>query len=252
MAARPSRPSLDRTAQAESACIIFAKAPIPGEVKTRLCHPLTDDEAASLHGSFVLDTLERTKGAVAKHHLSAARYLACSPSASHVFFQIMEERHGVTIFDQVGDDLGARMLHAFSTVFSRGHRKALIVGTDVPSLPADYYRQALTSLDHYDLMLGPATDGGYYMIALKHPRPELFTGIPWSTDQVLKLTRERAEGLGLKISLLPEWRDVDTLADLQALIKASALDSKRPKHEQIFSTRTAGALQFIGKQLASR
>src|SRR6478752_5743668 len=124
--------------------------------------------------------------------------------------------------------------------------------SNVPSLPADYYRQALTSLDHYDLMLGPATDGGYYIIALKHPLSELFTGIPWSTDQVLKLTRERAEGLGLKISLLPEWRDVDTLADLQALIKASALDSKRPKHEQIFSTRTAGALQFIGKQLASR
>lgn len=117
----PARPSSSTSAnnlsaRVESACIIFAKAPIPGEVKTRLCPPLTYDEAASLHGSFVLDTLERTKLAITTHRLLSDRYLACSPSASHVFFKIMEERHSVTIFDQVGEDVGARMHHSFTTV----------------------------------------------------------------------------------------------------------------------------------------
>src|SRR5215470_10128207 len=89
-----------------TALIIFARAPIPGQVKTRLCPPLTPDEAATLHGSFVLDMLERTKLAVVTLHLPCERYLACTPSSELVFFKIMEERQGVRLLDQVGKDLG--------------------------------------------------------------------------------------------------------------------------------------------------
>src|SRR5512134_3283592 len=105
-------------ARAESALVIFAKAPIPGQVKTRLCPPLTADEAATLHGSFVLDTLERTRTAVVKLRLPLDRYLACSPSSTLVFFKIMEERQAVKLIDQEGDDLGARMNQAFETMFA--------------------------------------------------------------------------------------------------------------------------------------
>lgn len=241
-----------RLQRAESALVIFAKAPIPGQVKTRLCPPLTPDEAATLHGSFVLDTLERTKTAVARLKLPFDRYLACAPSSTHVFFKIMEERQGVRLIDQVGDDLGARMQQAFETMFAGGYRRVLIVGTDVPTLPFDHYKQALALLETNDLVLGPAFDGGYYLIGLKRTAPDLFTGIPWSTDQVLKLTQEKAAKLGLKISLLSPWRDVDTIDDLQALIEASALDGKKPKNEHAFSSRTSGALQHIAKQLRSR
>ena len=90
-----------------TAFVIFAKAPIPGEVKTRLCPPLTPDEAATLHGSFVLDMLERSKTAVAKLKLPLDRYLACTPSSTLVFFKIMEERQGVKLIDQTGADLGS-------------------------------------------------------------------------------------------------------------------------------------------------
>ena len=228
-----------------AALVIFAKAPIPGEVKTRLCPPLTPDEAATLHGSFVLDMLERTTLAVATLQLPLHRYLACAPSSALVFFKIMEERQGVKLIDQVGDDLGARMQHAFETMFEKGYHRVCIVGTDVPSLPLDHYKQALALLETNDLVLGPALDGGYYLIGLTRAAPDLFTRIPWSTDRVLALTQERATTLGLNTALLPQWRDVDTIEDLHALIESSALDAKKPKNDQSFSSRTAGALQLI-------
>lgn len=231
---------------------MFAKAPIPGQVKTRLCPPLTPDEAATLHGSFVLDTLERTKTAVHKLKLPLDRCLACAPSSSLVFFKIMEERQNVRLIDQVGADLGERMTRAFDAMFAEGYRRVLIVGTDVPSLPLDHYKQALTLIETHDVVLGPALDGGYYLIGLAHAAPELFDGIPWSTDKVLSLTREKAAGLGLKTALLPPWRDVDTVDDLQVLIEAGSLDAKKPKHEQTLSSRTAGALQLLAKRLRTR
>jgi hypothetical protein len=84
------------------------------------------------------------------------------------------------------------------------------------------------------------------------PIPELFVDIPWSTDQVLRLTQEKAAVLKLKTALIQPWRDVDTLADLEALIEACATDSKRPKNERVFSARTAGVLQALAKRLRSR
>ncbi len=236
----------------QAALVLFAKAPIPGEVKTRLCPPLTPDEAATLHGCFVLDMLERSTLAVATLDLPFHRYLACAPSSALVFFKIMEERHGVKLIDQVGDDLGARMQHALETMFGKGYHRVCIVGTDVPSLPLDHYKQALALLETNDLVLGPALDGGYYLIGLTRAAPDLFTGIPWSTDRVLALTQERATTLGLNTALLPQWHDVDTIEDLQALMESSARDAKKPKNDQSFSSRTTGALQLIVNQLRSR
>jgi len=235
-----------------AALAIFAKAPLPGQVKTRLCPPLTPDEAATLHGSFVLDTLERTKTAASKLNLGFHRYLACAPAASLVFFQIMEERHGVTLLDQVGDNLGARMSHTCDVLFAKGYRRVVIVGTDVPSLPLEHYKQTFTLLDAHDVVLGPALDGGYYLLGLTRAVPDLFTDIPWSTDQVLARTKEQAAKLGLSTGLLPAWRDVDTIDDLVALIEASAADSRKPKHQQAFSSRTAGTLQLLAKRLRTR
>ena len=248
----PTSPHTSHLTPHRTALVIFAKAPIPGLVKTRLCPPLTRDEAATLHGSFVLDTLERTKTAVTKLKLPIDRYLACAPSATHVFFKIMEERQGVKLIDQLGDDLGARMNQAFQTLFAQGYRQVLLVGTDVPTLPLDHFKQALTALEPHDLVLGPALDGGYYLIGLKRPAPELFADIPWSTDQVLRHTQEKAATIGFKASLIEPWRDVDTLADLVALIEACAAEAKKPKNDRAFSSRTSGVLQALAKRLRSR
>jgi rSAM/selenodomain-associated transferase 1 len=242
----------ERRDNPSAALVIFAKAPVPGQVKTRLCPALTPDEAATLHGSFVLDTLERTKAAAAKYKLPLDRFLACAPSSAHVFFRIMEARHGVALLDQQGEDLGSRMQQVLATLFARGYRRICLVGTDVPSLPLTHYRDALESLTRHDLVIGPARDGGYYLIGMTRPLPDLFTDMPWSTDQVMALTRQRADAAALKTAVLPAWRDVDNLDDLRALINDSAADRKRPKPEQIFSSRTAGTLELLAKRLPTR
>jgi uncharacterized protein len=101
-------------------------------------------------------------------------------------------------------------------------------------------------------VLGPALDGGYYLIGLKRMAPELFADIPWSTDQVLRLTQETATAIGLKASLIQPWRDVDTLADLEALIEACNAEAKKAKNDRVFSSRTTGVLQALAKRLCSR
>jgi hypothetical protein len=252
MGQQPITRNLSPVTRADGALVIFAKAPVPGQVKTRLCPPLTPDEAATLHGSFVLDMLERTKLAVRQFRLPLDRILACAPDSKQVFFKIMEERHGVSLIDQAGEDLGARMHRAFTEMFVRDYRQVLIIGTDAPSLPLAYYQQAVVALKDHELVLGPAQDGGYYLIGLTRTVPELFSEIPWSTDQVLIQTRGKAERLRLKTAYLPPWRDIDTIQDLQALIEESRQDMKQPKQQRVFTTRTAGALDLIAKRLKTR
>ncbi len=204
---------------AESAVIIFAKAPIPGQVKTRLCPPLTPDEAATLHGTFVLDVLERSEDAQRGAPVAFDRHLCCAPSADHVYFKILGARHGVGLDTQTGEDLGARMRRAFETFFARGYRRVLIVGTDIPTLSPRLLNEAVAQLDDHDLVLGPALDGGYYLIGLTRPVPELFRDVPWSTSDVLPVTQRIAAGLNLRVALLAPQRDIDRLEDLQALIQ---------------------------------
>ncbi len=156
------------------------------------------------------------------------------------------------LIDQVGADLGARMNQAFQRLFAQGYRQVVLIGTDVPTLPLDHFKQALLALENHDLVLGPALDGGYYLIGLKRMAPELFVDMPWSTDQVLRLTQEKAATIGLKASLIQPWRDVDTLADLEALIQACTAEAKKPKNDRVFSSRTTGVLQALAKRLCSR
>jgi rSAM/selenodomain-associated transferase 1 len=251
-----SRPNASRS-PSDSALIIFAKAPIPGQVKTRLCPPLTPDEAASLHGSVVLDMLERSRNASALD-----RFVACAPSPDHVFFKILEERHGVRLIAQTGDDLGDRMARAFADVFALGYRQVLVIGTDLPTLPGSVFGEAVTVLAAHDVVLGPALDGGYYLIGLRKPSPGLFAGIPWSTDRVLPLTQQKAAALGLSIALLPVRRDIDTVDDLMAVIeetgagheargtRPSRTDPRTSHFEPgTLSPRTAGVLGLLANRL---
>jgi rSAM/selenodomain-associated transferase 1 len=250
-------------ARADDALVLFAKAPIPGQVKTRLCPPLTDDEAASLHGSFVLDALERSAQAamrgVAKHAPRFDRFVACAPSSEHVFFKILEERYGVRLIDQTGDDLGGRMEHALADMFRIGYQRSVIVGTDLPALPASVYEDVFGLLTQHDLVLGPSLDGGYYLIGLSRTAPELFRQIPWSTPDVLTLTQTKAHALGLNVALLQPQRDVDTIDDVLAIIHEAGLNSPQgavmksnKAKASLLSKRTADALQFIESRLKER
>jgi glycosyltransferase A (GT-A) superfamily protein (DUF2064 family) len=128
----------------------------------------------------------------------------------------------------------------------------LLSGTDLPSLPLSIYRDALAQLDRLPIVLGPALDGGYYLLGLTRPTPELFHQIPWSTAEVLKATVARAETAGLTVGQLQPWRDVDTIEDLRSIIQEAKQDERRPKPQRQFSARTAGTLQLIGQRLQAR
>jgi len=123
---------------------------------------------------------------------------------------------GEVLLPQAGDDLGARMAAAFAEAFRRGARRAAVIGTDVPWASRRVVVDALSALAAHDVVIGPTADGGYYLLALDRPRPELFQGIAWSTPSVLAATAERAAGLGLRVRMLDELPDIDTLEDVRA------------------------------------
>jgi rSAM/selenodomain-associated transferase 1 len=240
-------PHASRPEPARNALIIFAKAPIPGKVKTRLCPPLTDEEAATLHGSLVLDVLERTQLP------SMDRFMACAPSAEHVFFKILEERHGVRLLTQSGGDLGNRMQQALRAVLNSGYRRALLIGTDVPAISRSLLSQAMDLLGSHDVVLGPAADGGYYLIGLSRLIPELFVDMPWSSDRVCTLTEEKARGLGLMTGLLPRQRDLDTVQDLLAILEELGTGREGPAPlGSSLSRRTEGVLRTLAERIQNR
>jgi len=191
--------------------IIFAKKPVPGSVKTRLSPPLTAREAAELYSCMLKDTLEMAAGL---DGITPVIYFQDDPGAAEYFSALAPEIESLT---QVGADLGERMRGAFSDRFERGFREVVIIGSDSPDLPAGYIYEAfeLLSVEGVDLVLGPAEDGGYYLMGLKAVLDGLFTGIPWSSGEVFAATVERAKADGLGISFLGKWHDIDSAVDLE-------------------------------------
>lgn len=234
-AKRPSK-------EAGAALVVMAKAPIEGQVKTRLCPPLEPDEAASLHGSLVMDMLECCRSVK-----GCDRILAGWPNGAHPFFKAMEARYKVKVWDQEGEDLGRRMAAVFQAGLGTTYHTMLLVGTDIPGMSAPLLAEGLKALAHHDVVLGPAQDGGYYLIGLRKPVPELFQDIPWSTDRVFSLTEDKARRLGLSVKVLARLRDLDTLDDLEAIIR----DVKRPG-ATFASPRTKNVLLELEKRLNAR
>lgn len=193
----------------ESALIVFVRAPQPGCCKTRLCPPLSPELAAELHRAMCVDVLRTAEGS------GFALWIAYEPSTDFPTpgWASAEAQH----FDQRGSDLGARMAHAFDRAFDAGYRRVVLIGGDVPTLPSSRPGEAFAALDGADAVLGPAADGGYYLVGLRAPQPALFEGIAWSTPDVLRVTRDIAARAGLRVRLLAEERDVDTPDDLGEL-----------------------------------
>ena len=221
------------------ALVIFAKAPIPGTVKTRLCPPLSPEEATALHSSFVMDAIERTKKVAGK--LKTDRFVACAPDMEHPFFKALRSHHGVKLLQQRGQDLGERMAETMRELLQRDYASVVITGCDLPTLPAEEISQAFGLLDKQDCVLGPCPDGGYYLIGLRRRCPELFSGMPWGTSEVLQLTKEKAGALNLKLGLTAPWSDIDTPDDLHTLINQ--------KNKKDLSQRTARLLQTLSQRL---
>lgn len=192
------------------ALIVFAKVPAAGHVKTRLTPELSDQEAADLYEAFLLDTLD----ACAPLDADVRLYLAPSPPKRGVSFV----PEGVAVFEQRGEGLGERMSRAFVDAFAGGYARACIVGTDHPTLPTSFIEYAFLSLSQpRSVSIGPAEDGGYYLLAMNDFMPEVFRGMVYSRPAVFKETLQRIALAGAHAIVLPQWYDVDTPDQLRRL-----------------------------------
>ncbi len=189
--------------------IIFLKYPEPGKVKTRLGATIGLELAAEFYRLFVQRTI-----AIAQQSSFERRVLYFEPAARQADFARMAPVD-FELLPQPDLDLGGRLKHAFKTAFATGTTNAIAIGTDSPTLPLSYLDAAVTELSNYDVLLGPAGDGGYYLIGLKSMQETLFQDIQWSSDKVFSATVTRAEAAGLKHFSLPTWYDVDDLATLK-------------------------------------
>jgi len=190
--------------------LVFAKAPRLGQVKTRIAATLGAGTAVSLYRRMGRDTLDRLRGG------NWQTILCYTPAGALDEVQEWLDPEALLFLAQKGDDLGARLSHAFDLALSGGG-VACAVGTDIPELDQALVESAFRRLEDPDgpeVVLGPALDGGYYLLGMKTPHPQMFYEIPWSTDVVRERTLERALALGLRVEQLTPLADVDEAADL--------------------------------------
>jgi rSAM/selenodomain-associated transferase 1 len=192
--------------------LILSKAPDPGAVKTRLIPLLGATGAASVYATMLHTCINR---------LVTARLcpvdLWCAPTTSHPFFTDCRQQYGVALQQQAAGDLGQRMEHALGTALQRS-ACAVLVGADCPGLATSDVEEALQALEQgTDVVLGPALDGGYYLVAMRSSHAFMFGDIPWGSGDVLQLTESRLHARGVSWHRLSIRRDLDTPEDYLAL-----------------------------------
>jgi rSAM/selenodomain-associated transferase 1 len=202
---------------------LFARSPEPGFVKTRLISTLGRDGAVELYRGMLADALRAVEGVSAERRML---YLlepdrdgggaACAQPFA------WRDVAGVEVREQRGAGLGERLSAAFAELLDARGTRAVVFGADCPALDAATLDRALAELERHDVVLGPASDGGYVLIGLARPCASLFEGVPWSTDRVLERTLERAREAGLTTHLMPMLADVDTAGDVVELLEAWA------------------------------
>lgn len=194
----------------KKALIIFVKTPIKGKVKTRLQPHLSTAKTLKLYKSFVSEIIDRCS-----RLRGVDKFLGCAPTKKDDFLEGLAKKHKFKSFDQKGKDLGEKFINAFNDHFKQGYTKVVIIGSDSPTIPADYIKQAFRELEDKDFVLGPCNDGGYYLVGAKKVFGKVFKGIPWDSSEVLNQTLDKLFSLKIKFSLLPFWYDVDTIDDLK-------------------------------------
>ncbi len=211
--------------------LIFAKAPVPGRVKTRLAGQLGTRGAANLYKKLLRRTLT-----IARVARLCPVELWCAPDGRHGFFTACRRGYGVRLRRQCGGDLGRRMNQALNRTLA-ARQFAVLIGGDCVSLGAAELRTALSRLAAgRDAVFGPARDGGYLLVGLRQPRPALFRGIAWGTPAVLAATRRRLRRSGADWTELPLGWDVDTPADLRRLRRVQieeSVASASPKYSAV-------------------
>jgi uncharacterized protein len=200
----------------KEALVVFAKAPIVGQVKTRLIGALTPEQVTELYVCFLQDTFAMMEAVQAERE-QLSLVLCYTPADELEAFEAAD-LEGCLMLAQQGQDLGERLQNCFADLFAAGFHSIVILGADSPTLPDEIVIEAFDRLMQSGaIVIGPSTDGGYYLVGSNQAQPELFAQINWGSETVLAQTEVRAAALKLDVSRLPEWNDVDTPADLEIM-----------------------------------
>lgn len=226
---------------------VMAKASAPGRTKTRLCPPLTNVEAADFNTAFLRDIAENL---VTLAHVGVHGAMAYGPpeaEAESFFRSVMPP--GIALFECWHGDFGVCLSEAINGILNAGHGSAVVLNADSPTLPTallvDTARLLAEPGDR--AVLGPSTDGGYYLLGLKRPHHRMFEDVAWSTDRVARQTLERAAEIHLPVHVLPAWYDVDDAAALRTL--ARELLEGRPFDPALESSPATHSAALFGRLL---
>jgi rSAM/selenodomain-associated transferase 1 len=200
-------------AELDAVLVMFAKAPVPGQVKTRLQPVLSAAQSAALYQRMVCHIVS---GLAGQTPLIVYRY----GDKGHPFWSQLEAL-GIDCFaDQRGQDLGERMYNAVGEQLALGHRAVILIGGDCPAVDGEYIQLALAALNQgADVVVGPAQDGGYVLLGLKQAWSELFSDMPWGSDRVCDLSLQRCRSMNIAVDTLPTLTDIDRPEDLCCLPK---------------------------------
>lgn len=205
----PKTPEAGKDEDSGDVLLIFVKYPAPGAVKTRLSPELTPEQAAAFYRALAEEVVRVNTGGAGYESI-----VCFSPEGAR-----REIRSwlgpDLRLWSQLGDDLGERQFHAIKRALEGGYRKAVIIGSDCPTLTPGDVEAALASLSENELVLGPCEDGGYYLIGATRPIECLFRGISWGSERVLRQTLERAREARLTLELLDLKYDIDSYVDLE-------------------------------------
>jgi uncharacterized protein len=242
---------------------VMAKAPQPGRTKTRLLSLLTPDAAAELSGAFLRDVTENIR--LAARDVSIDGCIAYAPAGQEALFAgrlaegtFLLLADGSPPMPPRVQGFGRCLLHAVQSMLSKDYAACCVLNADSPTLPTDLLRQAAVALlsPGERVVLGPAEDGGYYLLGMTRPHAHLFEDIVWSAEHVAEATRERARALGLDVVELTPWYDVDDAASLRRLIDAMGDVADQASHSPYPAPFTAACLARLGltgaQQLAAQ
>lgn len=188
----------------------MAKYPEPGKVKARLAQSIGEDAATGLYQAFILDTLATAQAITIPFHIAVH-----PPETQEKLANWLGPSH--RYFLQRGADLGERLQNGFMTMFGQKYNQVIALASDCPDLPVEILKQAVSNLQTHKAAIGPAPDGGYYLIGFSKDSfvPDAFKGISWSTETVFQETMAKIEAESKDVYMLPEWQDIDTKTDLQ-------------------------------------
>jgi rSAM/selenodomain-associated transferase 1 len=201
----------------------MVKAPVAGFAKTRLSPPLSKHDAASLALCFVQDVIKSARS------ITSNVIVAFTPDDGRSVLEVSLPRDLLWVKQQ-GEDLGEKLSLAIAHASGLGFSPIIVLGADSPTLPLSFIETACHALanDKADIVLGPTTDGGYYLVGLRKAVPNLFNNVPWSTDRAFEQTGHNIKRLGLRLLTLQDWYDIDTFAELEQL--CSELTSNQQAH----------------------